>query len=159
MPVNAALLLTPPRLDDTGIRETPRPVKARIAELEKQNNILLSQKHALAYMYFTIPYPCSILMTSLNYRSGVRFGAPRYTSSAIIALSSLAAHEVLGRRRKPVHFQTLTFLLETLNIQLLLLLKPPVSSCRINRPPNNHGFKTHPQRAVVEGVQDGAAHA
>ena len=47
MPVNAALLLTPPRLDDTGIRETPRPVKARIAELEKQNNILLSQKHAL----------------------------------------------------------------------------------------------------------------
>jgi hypothetical protein len=47
MPYNLALLQTPPRLDDTGIRETPRPVKARIAELEKQNNILLGQKHAL----------------------------------------------------------------------------------------------------------------
>ncbi|KAG7530617.1 hypothetical protein FFLO_04919 [Filobasidium floriforme] len=47
MPYNPALLRTPPPLDDTGIRETPRPVKARITELEKQNNILLNQKHAL----------------------------------------------------------------------------------------------------------------
>lgn len=44
---NNPLLRTPPPLEDTGIRETPRPVKARIVELERQNNILLSQKHAL----------------------------------------------------------------------------------------------------------------
>ena len=64
-------------------------------------------------------------MTSLNFRSGVRFGAPRYTSFAIIALSSLTAHEVDEE----------------------------------NQSISRHGFKTHPQGAVVEGVQDGAAHA
>jgi hypothetical protein len=54
MPYNPALLRTPPPLDDTGIRETPRPVKARITELEKQNNILLNQKHALEVRHYQV---------------------------------------------------------------------------------------------------------
>jgi hypothetical protein len=47
MGYNAALLRTPPALEDTGIRETPKPVRARIAELERQNGILLGQKQSL----------------------------------------------------------------------------------------------------------------